>query len=96
MVKNKNRNLAAGARAPDGQSLSKEDGGEGGIRTHGTRKGTPHFECGTIDHSATSPQRTHPERGSDQLVEGALLTRLDGGRKPSSRTHVVRCEIRIR
>jgi len=31
------------------------NGGEGGIRTHGTRKGTPHFECGTFDHSATSP-----------------------------------------
>ncbi len=30
-------------------------GGEGGIRTHGTRKGTPHFECGAFDHSATSP-----------------------------------------
>ncbi len=30
-------------------------GGEGGIRTHGTREGTPHFECGTFDHSATSP-----------------------------------------
>ncbi len=30
-------------------------GGEGGIRTHGARKGTPHFECGAFDHSATSP-----------------------------------------
>lgn len=35
-----------------------EIGGEGGIRTLGARKGTPHFECGTIDHSATSPQKT--------------------------------------
>lgn len=33
-----------------------ENGGEGGIRTHGTREGTPHFECGAFDHSATSPQ----------------------------------------
>lgn len=32
------------------------NGGEGGIRTHGTLAGTPHFECGTFDHSATSPQ----------------------------------------
>src|SRR4029079_15463924 len=31
-------------------------GGEGGIRTHGTVARTPHFECGTIDHSATSPE----------------------------------------
>ncbi len=31
-------------------------GGEGGIRTHGARKGTPHFECGAFDHSATSPE----------------------------------------
>ena len=35
---------------------SKESGGEGGIRTHGTVSGTPHFECGTFDHSATSPR----------------------------------------
>src|ERR1700677_2631037 len=31
------------------------DGGEGGIRTPGTLARTPHFECGAIDHSATSP-----------------------------------------
>ena len=30
-------------------------GGEGGIRTPGTLASTPHFECGAIDHSATSP-----------------------------------------
>ena len=30
-------------------------GGEGGIRTPGTVARTPHFECGAIDHSATSP-----------------------------------------
>ena len=33
------------------------DGGEGGIRTHGTLASTPHFECGAFDHSATSPSR---------------------------------------
>ena len=32
-------------------------GGEGGIRTPGTLARTPHFECGAIDHSATSPRR---------------------------------------
>ncbi len=32
-------------------------GGEGGIRTHGTREGTTVFETVPIDHSGTSPQR---------------------------------------
>ena len=31
-------------------------GGEGGIRTPDTVARMPHFECGAIDHSATSPQ----------------------------------------
>ncbi len=35
----------------------KEIGGEAGIRTLGTVTGTPHFECGAFDHSATSPQK---------------------------------------
>ncbi len=30
-------------------------GGEGGIRTPDTLARMPHFECGAIDHSATSP-----------------------------------------
>ena len=30
-------------------------GGEGGIRTPGTRQGTPAFKAGAINHSATSP-----------------------------------------
>jgi hypothetical protein len=29
--------------------------GEGGIRTRGTVTRTQHFQCCTIDHSATSP-----------------------------------------
>ena len=29
--------------------------GETGIRTQGTRKSTPHFECGPFDHSGISP-----------------------------------------
>lgn len=32
------------------------DGGEGGIRTHGTLARTPVFKTGAFDHSATSPQ----------------------------------------
>ena len=33
-------------------------GGAGGIRTHDGLSTTPHFECGTFNHSATSPTRT--------------------------------------
>src|SRR5205085_5349759 len=47
-------------------------GGEGGIRTHGTVARTPHFECGTIDHSATSP--------TAYLSKGSGLNK--GGRSP--------------
>jgi hypothetical protein len=36
--------------------LKEKTGGEGGIRTLGTLAGTPDFESGTIDHSATSPR----------------------------------------
>ncbi len=32
------------------------NGGEGGIRTHGTRKGTTVFETARFNHSRTSPQ----------------------------------------
>ena len=31
------------------------NGGEGGIRTHGTVASTLHFECSAFDLSATSP-----------------------------------------
>lgn len=37
-------------------------GGEGGIRTHGGVAPTPHFECGTFNHSATSPHLLHHKR----------------------------------
>jgi len=37
-------------------SQKKVFGGEGGIRTHVTVAGKPHFECGAFDHSATSPR----------------------------------------
>jgi hypothetical protein len=35
----------------------QEIGGEGGIRTHGTREGTPVFKTGAFNRSATSPLR---------------------------------------
>ena len=36
-------------------STFKLVGGEGGIRTHGTREGTPVFETGPFNHSGTPP-----------------------------------------
>ena len=36
--------------------MRKRHGGEGGIRTHGTRKGSTVFETAPIDHSGTSPR----------------------------------------
>ena len=40
----------------DPRGSLREDGGEGGIRTHGTRKGSTVFKTAAIDHSATSPR----------------------------------------
>ena len=37
------------------KAVGKIGGGEGGIRTPGTREGTPDFESGTFGHSVTSP-----------------------------------------
>ena len=34
---------------------AKQDGGGGGIRTHGTRKGTTVFETAPFNHSGTPP-----------------------------------------
>ena len=49
--------------ATDGR-LGTGGGGEGGIRTHGTREGTTVFETVPIDHSGTSPHsRSTPPRG---------------------------------
>lgn len=45
--------------------------GEGGIRTHDTLSSTPHFECGTFNHSATSPQRTERTVKAIREVETA-------------------------
>ena len=42
-------------------------GGEGGIRTHVTVAGKPHFECGAFDHSATSP------RGLSRIWQGRVV-----------------------
>jgi hypothetical protein len=37
-------------------STLEKAGGEGEIRTHGTREGTTVFETVPIDHSGTSPR----------------------------------------
>lgn len=48
--------MPAGGICPVHPGRSSVSGGEGGIRTLGTVAGTPHFECGAFDHSATSPR----------------------------------------
>ena len=48
-------------------------GGEGGIRTHGTPKGTTVFETAPFDHSGTSP------RGLRRLVNAKAARNLAGG-----------------
>ena len=70
------------------------NGGEGGIRTHGNVAGTPHFECGAFDHSATSPQiktvlaggpavgRSRPLAATDRLAK-PILARLGRAATPS-------------
>ena len=45
----KNAKLAIGAEL-------MENGGEGGIRTHGTLAGSTVFETAPFDHSGTSPR----------------------------------------
>ena len=37
------------------ENISEPTGGEGGIRTPDRLAPMPHFECGAIGHSATSP-----------------------------------------
>src|SRR4030095_12566329 len=37
--------------------LHRLDGGEGGIRTHGTVSRTQHFQCCQFSHSCTSPHQ---------------------------------------
>ncbi len=44
-----------------------ESGGEGEIRTHGTRKGSTVFETAAFDHSATSPSCSY----QDNRLKGA-------------------------
>ena len=52
---------AAGTRWVPRSLCCLKTGGEGGIRTHDTRKGIPVFETGRFNHLRTSPQRSHSE-----------------------------------
>ncbi len=47
-------------RSPQANSAKSENGGEGGIRTHGTLARTPVFKTGAFNHSATSPDADAP------------------------------------
>ena len=85
---------STGTEAPEneGESLElatvgtpwpvEQNGGEGGIRTHGTLSGTPDFESGTIDHSATSPKQPTPSIA--EAANGGTRKRRphDSKRKP--------------
>jgi hypothetical protein len=48
--------------------ISMTYGGQGGIRTHDTLAGMPHFECGAIDHSTTCPPAVIREAGRQGKV----------------------------
>src|SRR3954462_5631072 len=55
-------------------------GGEGGIRTPGTVARTPHFECGAIEHSATSPwSRRQLARSIGRYVSNAARRNKSAG-----------------
>src|SRR3546814_17120795 len=74
-------NVALTAAYPSRRELDRNGrlyGGEGGIRTHGTRKGTTVFETVPIDHSGTSPQERYP-RVSAGVDVRAASNQIDTG-----------------
>ena len=58
----------------DNQSVTI-DGGEGGIRTPGTRKRTIDFESTALDHSATSPKQMKILKNGLQWCENIAKTK---------------------
>ena len=58
-------------------------GGEGGIRTHGTRKGSTVFKTAAFDHSATSPYPKMYRQGG-----ACLLTQAINADKPKGATRM--------
>ena len=63
-----------GTRTISVTSSSKAIGGEGGIRTHDALSGTPHFECGTFNHSATSPKVERTPREVRVSGQGGVIS----------------------
>jgi hypothetical protein len=56
--------------------------GRGGIRTHGALTGTPDFESGTFDHSATLPSdRVEENSGKMENGKEAIETRKIDNRR---------------
>ena len=53
--------------------LQNINGGEGGIRTHGTLARTPVFKTGALNHSATSPMQSDHRQMHDRrrIFKGA-------------------------
>ena len=69
--------------SPGGRGEASNNG-EGGIRTHGTRKGSPVFETGSFNHSDTSPEAPddiRPLREAEMSPgQGGNTTRGDAAR----------------
>src|SRR5437588_1512677 len=59
-------------------------GGEGGIRTHGTRKGSTVFETAAFDHSATSPSRTYPKIPGQVVYKPRTVAKISGATMDAS------------
>ena len=62
----------------------REAGGEGGIRTHGTRKGSTVFETAAFDHSATSPSQTSPKIPGRGLYHPKTVAKISGATMDAS------------
>src|SRR5947209_20131539 len=60
------------------------NGGEGEIRTHGTRKGSTVFETAAFDHSATSPSRTSPKIPGTGLYHPRTVAKINGATMDAS------------
>src|SRR3954454_13557870 len=54
------------------------NGGEGEIRTHGTREGSTVFETAAFDHSATSPSRTSPKIPRTPCYQPRTVAKISG------------------
>ena len=69
---------------------AKKDGGEGGIRTHGTLARTTVFETVPIDHSGTSPRAS--KAGSiEALFERRILS--EGARPAQGTSQISRNDV---